>query len=758
MPNFAIYNNQIVTATDIYKFNIDKASEFLCFTCNKQLHFRQSRNADANFTEHFYHQNTIRDTHIECEKQTINTVRSTDTWHTTISNLMKPECREIVRHRDAIKHITDAYDSYNDMGIEFQCSPISVEDIQSRDATTHLEWIFNVKNQYMRKVTIGNKVLCEIPHDNWEKAVKAVKNRVYLYTGYKEWIFLENRENYHVEIDNKRRNVWIGTPTTFVKIYHDTCLENIISAEGIAYFQAEKEPMPTTRILYARCKKSMFLLDSIHRHYVNKHTFNTNEVIAIKSVAGSGKTTTLLELAKIHSDKRILYVAFNTGLITEIKSKIKAQHITNMYPYTFDALIRRVYTNIKKQDPIITYLSPQNVQDVIPWLKDKNFGIRKDIVTSYEKFCKQHQYATINEYCAHVIKKDKPLLRMLWEKTQSGKLNTFDGLRKLSLNEHWFKAFIDKNYDIIMIDETQDFDMMMLRMLLDDTTIPKIFVGDPKQSIYKWRGCINGFDHMPKDSLIVEFYSTFRVGDPACEIIRQTFDDCWMISKSKNTTTISNDVSLLKDTHYTYLFRTWKNLLKTAQTMERIWIHGYDEKVVSIRKLHERLHAGKSFNEDEFEDDLPKFLKTISKEDLDTLIDTIDENMTQKEDCVYKMYTVHAYKGLEDDSIRIADDIDKTDENIYYVALTRGMKYVILDSPHIIEPLAGLKTLANTNIRSVLGVNTATKVVPYSTILNATSVSKRAQLASLKDDIKELKAGAKDFIQIMNALYDFEEK
>ena len=70
-------------------------------------------------------------------------------------------------------------------------------------------------------------------------------------------------------------------------------------------------------------------------------------------------------------------------------------------------------------------------------------------------------------------------------------------------------------------------------MLLNDTTIPKIFVGDPKQSIYDFRGCVNAFNYLPKEALIIEFYSTFRVGNPACDIIRSKFKECWMVSKSK---------------------------------------------------------------------------------------------------------------------------------------------------------------------------------------------------------------------------------
>jgi len=62
--------------------------------------------------------------------------------------------------------------------------------------------------------------------------------------------------------------------------------------------------------------------------------------------------------------------------------------------------------------------------------------------------------------------------------------------------------------------------MIMLRMLLDDTSLPRVFVGDPKQSIYDFRGCINAFKYMPSDATIIEFYSTFRIGEPACSQIR----------------------------------------------------------------------------------------------------------------------------------------------------------------------------------------------------------------------------------------------
>jgi len=683
MPDIAVLNDRIITVSDIYKFNIAKASPFTCFTCDKALHFKQSRNADNNYTEHFYHPNTIKDTHIECEKNTLDRARDNDTWHNTISGLIEQENREVIRRNDGVKHIVDAYDSLNNMGIEFQNSPISVEAIQSRDATTHLDWIFNTENQYIRKVQIGNKIICEIPHDNWERAVKAVKNTVYLYTGCKEWILLEDRENYRIEIDNKIRNVWIGKPCSFEKIHDDTCLQNMLTEEGLAHFQAITKELEKVRTIYARCKKSMFLLDGIHRRYVNRHQFQPNEIMAIKSVAGSGKTTTLLELSKIHSTKKILYLAFNKALITDIKVKIKAQNIQNLYPQTFDSLICGAYKFIKKRDLSITDLKAQTVHTFIPWLEGKPFRVKKQCVDLYTQFCTDPSTTTPREFTDNLFGEEKWMLNTLWAKTLLNQLFTFESLRKVCLINRWLKQYIDNSYDMIMIDETQDFDMMMLKMLLNDTAIPKIFVGDPLQSIYEWRGSVNAFNHLPPNALVLEFYSTFRIGDPACEVIRQKFKNCWMISMSKNNTTLSYDKSIIKDIKYTYLFRSWKKLLESAQTMKKIWIYNYEEQVQKMRKLHTTLKRfPDNINDEEFADDLPKFLRSLSEAALENIISTIENNSTSKEDSHYKMSTIHAYKGLEDDNIRIADDIDEkygVDVNLYYVALTRGMKTIVED-------------------------------------------------------------------------------
>ena len=352
-----------------------------------------------------------------------------------------------------------------------------------------------------------------------------------------------------------------------------------------------------------------------------------------------------------------------------------------MYPVTFDALMREIFvqkTNIT--NPQIIDLKPQTIPLIIKWFENKKYNIKNFYVKSFNKFCNQTEYDNIDTFSKKKLEGEKKLLTTMWQKTLKYELITFDSIRKIVQMNHLAKDYIDNKYDMIFIDESQDFDNTMLKILLDDTTIPKLFVGDERQAIYEWKGCINAFNKLPDSSLIFEFYSTFRVGSPACEEISAKFDHCNMISKSINKTVLEYDI--VPDEKYVYLFRNWRNLLQTAQYIPEIYINNYDTQIEFIKKLHSKL-KNSSLDEDEFNDfadDLPKFLLKLSLEELEKLINDINKNIVKKEKCKVEFYTIHRYKGLEDDIIRIYNDIDiKNEQNLYYVALTRGKKRIIID-------------------------------------------------------------------------------
>ena len=539
-----------------------------------------------------------------------------------------------------------------------------------------INWIVNVENQFIRYVIIGNYVICEIP----EKIEIHNIDKTYLYTGNIEWLKLEDFNTYTIDYKNKIYNVWFCKIVSFEYILKNTELRKIISKENIENIKTCKLNIKKCNIINARCDKSMVKLDEFHRDFMTKHIFKNKQIIAIKSVAGSGKTTTLLNLANIHNKKKILYLAFNKSLIDEIKIKINKENIKNLYPITFDALMRNIYLKFN-DEPNIIDLKPMNLGDLIEWFNRKPFRLKNSYISKFKKFCNQVKYNSIEDFCEYELKKQDNLLIKLWNKANTNEFQTFDSIRKIVQINHLCNKYIDNTYDLIFIDEAQDFDKLMLDILLEDTTIPKLFVGDTLQAIYEWRGCINAFNNLPKNTIFIEFYSTFRIGNPACNIIREQFNNCWMISKSKNKTIIEYDKT--PDNKYTYLFRTWRNLLLTAQETPNIWIYNYDKQKNIIERLHSKLQNYKLTKEDElvFEDDLPAFLLKMTEKELFILLNNIENNLTNKNDSICDMYTIHSYKGLENNIIKIYNDIDVEKEpNLYYVALTRGKQNIIINS------------------------------------------------------------------------------
>ena len=346
--------------------------------------------------------------------------------------------------------------------------------------------LLNIEDYYVRKVKINNFVICEIPNGDIELMVKNSDVNIYLQTKYKDFLYLANKKTFVIESEGKIRNMWFCKIISYDNLIKEIDIKNIKDKSSYLY---EATDMEEVSIIYGRCLDSMIFLDKIYRKYIYKHKFKSNEIIAIKSVAGSGKTTTLLELSKIHNNKKILYIAFNKSLILEIKGKIKNLGLKNLYPVTFDALMRDIFINkTNVGSPEITELKPQTIGFIINWFQNKPFRIKKYYIQHFNKFCNQTDYDDIMTFSKKILGGEKKLLTEIWAKTLKYELISFDTIRKMVEINHWCKDYIDNKYDLIFIDESQDFDNTMLKILLEDTTIPKLFVGDPKQAIYEWKG------------------------------------------------------------------------------------------------------------------------------------------------------------------------------------------------------------------------------------------------------------------------------
>lgn len=509
---------------------------------------------------------------------------------------------------------------------------------------------------YVRKVICGQFGICEgDPMDTFTQ------------TPYDEWLWVRDRQKYSVQVDGKVRRV------LFCQIisHEEVTLLN----KGVSLPHVDRGThVPEVEMIFGRCEASMRFLDAKHRDYVNNLDLKSGDILAIKSVAGSGKTTTLLKLAAVHRDKRILYLAFNKSLIEEIKQKAPA----NLHPRTFDSLL---YNIITPRPTNIIDIKPHTISKIVPWLANKPWKMKEKYAYMFEAYCNQIEHDSPEMYAKHKYKKPEKILHGMWEDAVRRKFQTFGTIRKMCHDGHICRGVIDKQYDMIFIDESQDFDPLMLSILIRDTTIPKIFVGDPMQAIYQWRGAINAFEKLPKHAKIVEFYTTFRVGEPACSAIRNRFNNCWMIPGKPHGTRLVSEGS--PSTKYTYLFRSWRGLFETARHTKGIWINEFDKQSSYMKQLSEKLKKFNLSDEDkaQFSDDLPYFLLSLGQGELEQMLNDIENNIVPRDQCTCEMFTIHAYKGLEDDIVKVHNDIDlEKEENLSYVALTRG-KSLIIEKP-----------------------------------------------------------------------------
>jgi hypothetical protein len=545
------------------------------------------------------------------------------------------------------------------------------DDVQAKDAGASLDWIIDCSDMFSKRVYVGNLIVVVATASvaTASAAVTAVKDNCFLWTK-QGWAWLVDRSVHLIEVCGDRKLCWIAEVCTL----EDTGLGSFLTVDGQRILGSVVDDT-FIKTVYARSDSAMKLLDGIHRDHIYKRDFAVGSVLAVSSVAGSGKTTMLLKLSQIHSGKRMLYLAFNKSLVLEIKDKIQKQKIKNMCAMTFDALLWQLFIKVTGSEPRLNDLKPQNIAQYVPWFQNKPFKLKKAYCKHFSAYCLDIESSTVEQWSQRVLRRSDKLLEKLWLAAQEFRLVSFETIRKMAFLGKWFKDYIDKHYDMVLCDETQDFDMIMLRMLLDDTTVPRVFVGDPKQSIYDFRGCINAFKYMPADATVVEFYSTFRVGEPACSEIRRRIPDLWMISKAGRATEIVDTVE-----SGVWLFRAWKTLFQMARVTTGIWIYGFEQKLKQVWSLHEKLNSGWCDDSDlEEMDDLPKFLKSISKEELGSLIGDIEQNLVGFADAKWKIYTVHSYKGMENDFIRMASDIVLEETNLYYVAITRGLAMIASD-------------------------------------------------------------------------------
>jgi superfamily I DNA/RNA helicase len=226
---------------------------------------------------------------------------------------------------------------------------------------------------------------------------------------------------------------------------------------------------------------------------------NTNSNINISAVAGSGKTTVLLELLKfIPRDKTALFVAFNNSIVDELKNRIGVVdniEISTIHSFGWHSILRR-YGNRVKMNP------------------NKVFGKIESVLKEYDNIStKKHGYyfyiipRIIDLMRCNMVNADKDeLLDMTMNYDLDVEplnieiaIKVFNKFNKdktqFDFTDMIYQPAVDnsirlRKYDYVFCDESQDFSAAQQEVIRRSLNRRGrlITVGDSHQAIYGFAG------------------------------------------------------------------------------------------------------------------------------------------------------------------------------------------------------------------------------------------------------------------------------
>lgn len=431
-----------------------------------------------------------------------------------------------------------------------------------------------------------------------------------------------------------------------------------------------------------------------------KKIVNSTGDIKINAVAGSGKTSTLLEYAKKRPSERILYLAFNKSVKLEAIEKFKEAGLSNVQVETAHSLAykhvvyRRGYQIAKNgytPHRIAEILSLQNSgEHLMEFILGNHIGkFASYFCNSAATKVQDLNYLNIvtdAKAIGFVSKNYKTIehqTRVFLAKMNSGEIEISHDfyLKKFQLSRPRLP------YDIILFDEGQDASPTMLAVFLaQDAT--KVIVGDTHQQIYGWRHAVNSLNKVKfkEYSLTKSFRFRQQIADLAMEVL----DWKGIISDFEGVEIIGNGKSNAKKSKAILARTNLGLLLKAIEYVDQnevssLYFEGninsytyadegaslydvlnlYNDKRDKIRdKMIKKMRSMadlEEYVEQTEEMQLGLMIEIVKKygNDIYDILREIKEKHIdgdQKDKAEMIFSTVHRCKGMEYDSVRLVND------------------------------------------------------------------------------------------------------
>lgn len=441
---------------------------------------------------------------------------------------------------------------------------------------------------------------------------------------------------------------------------------------------------------------------------------NSSGHIKINAVAGSGKTTTLIEYAKARPpSSKILYLAFNKSVKIEAIKKFAEKGLTNVKVETAHSLAYRhiVFKNNYKVRPqgyqtheIAGLLGLKGNEE-----KHTEFVIANHINKFVAYFCnsEKHKVKDLNyldvvsdpkakAFARTFYKYIEAQTRLLLSKMDKGEIEiTHDFyLKKFQLTNPKL------NFDYILFDEGQDASAVMLDVFLKQNAT-KVIVGDKHQQIYGWRFAVNSLEKT--DFKTYHLSTSFRfsqdIANLAIEILKWKIhlDNHEAVSILGNGTSKNTKVkAVLARTNLGLLLKaieyvTEKKKIKHIYFEGNINSYTYADEgaslydVLNLYNGKRRLIKDKLIREMRTLEELEDYIKKTEDTQLGMMVEIVKEYGNEipgiikkikekhiandeKEKAELIFSTVHRCKGMEYDGVHLVNDYITEEKLEKYIA------------------------------------------------------------------------------------------
>lgn len=275
-------------------------------------------------------------------------------------------------------------------------------------------------------------------------------------------------------------------------------------------------------------------------------------VVFVSAVAGAGKTTTLKEVARVRSNKRILYLVFNKSAQIDAKKAFKG--LSNVFVSTVNSL---AYQAVGKPYKDVLIHGQYTAIDIIHDLNlsNEDFELADKILFAWNEFLNS---SCVYEDYIHQFISDKEMVPYV-QRLFRGKRDRVIGCE----HDFYMKLYsmtmpdLSINYDVVLFDEVQDCGAdasnVMNYNILHSNIEQFFFVGDPYQNIYSsFAGTVNLFDYLSHYGAIYPMTKSQRVGSYVSSICKNIFGRGFRMTGANENQSVELKEQGLDDDEYSY--------------------------------------------------------------------------------------------------------------------------------------------------------------------------------------------------------------